>query len=235
MLARVIYVKGNKSSEKAKDILERSLIMYDWNYEIVEGCTRETLNENEFPYPDLEGGRLESFRLNNNPVEQRKYQTKKACLFNNLRFAQDVIDAGEPMIFLEHDVKVIDRMPKSDGITDFCFLNMDYAFRPPTALAKSPFKEWSERLSSKLGVQPFPNDYPLKSYKDSRYYGKSMTPGTSAYILTPTGAERLLNAVAEFGLEQSDFIINQGVLDMDYVHPSPVKFQKVNPNLSHSL
>lgn len=235
MLARVIYVKGNELSEKCKDHLVGSLKQHDWNYEVVEGITPDTLNENEFPYPDLEGGRLESFRLNKDPNERKKYLIKKSCLFNNLRFARDVLDAGEPMIFLEHDVKVNAPMPKSDGVHDFCFLNIESAFKPPSALDKTYLRKWFAEHPHKLGLQPFPSDYPLRYYKDARYYGKNMVPGTSGYILTTSGAERILGAASEFGLEQSDFIYNNMTVYMQYLYPSPMKFQNVNPNLSHKL
>jgi GR25 family glycosyltransferase involved in LPS biosynthesis len=77
--------------------------------------------------------------------------------------------------------------------------------------------------------------YDLGYHKESIYHGAMMTPGTSAYILTPRGAKKLLSAAEKHGLDQSDFIINNDVLNMEYIYPSPVKFQKVNPNLSHRL
>jgi len=235
MKARVVYVEGNLVSEECKHKVVETLEMYDWDYEVVAGVTPSTLVEEEFPYQDLEGGRLESFRLNSDPNEQRKYFTKKSCLFNHLRFAQDVIDADEPMIFLEHDVKVTAPPPSSKDVVDFCFLNMDSAFKPPSTLDKPNLFEWYANHPHELGLQPIPSNYPLQYYKQSRYYGRNMSPGTSGYILTPQGAERLFFAITEFGLEQSDFIYNNGVVYMQYLHPSPIRFQNINPNLSHIL
>lgn len=236
MKARVVYVKGHKLSEACMRKTVDSLVKYEWDYEVVEGVTPDTLDEDEFPWKDLPNGRLESFRLTPNPEEQRKYFTKKSCLFNHLRFARDVAESNQSMIFLEHDVVVTSSVPKDTGVNDFCFLNIDGAFKPPSVLSEHPrLVNWYKNHSHSLGVQPFPSSYELKYYKKSRYYGKNMVAGTSAYILTPSGAERLLGTAAEFGLEQSDFLYNDMTVDMQYIYPSPVKFQKVNPNLSHRL
>lgn len=230
----VIYVKGNQASEEAVAKTVESLEKHKWNYTLVEGVTAKTIDHDEFPFPLLKGGRLESFQLNVRASEQRKFLTKKACLFNNLRLARFVTETNKPAIFMEHDVVATTDQPTAHGIKDFCFLNMDGAFFDPSALNKSHLRAWYQQHSHGLGVQDFPYNYPLRYYKDSIYNGSAMTPGTSAYILTVSGAKKLL-ACAEKGLEQSDFIINSTVMDLQYLYPSPVKFQSVNPNLSHKL
>lgn len=234
MLTCVIYVKGNEASETAVAKTVASLECKKWDYALVEGVTAKTINHDEFPFPVLKGSRLESFQLNKSKEEQRKFLTKKACLFNNLRLARFVIEKNQPAIFMEHDIVVTTEQPNSLGVKDFCFLNMDGAFFPPSALNKPHLRAWYQQHPHKLGIQDFPYNYPLRYYKESIYYGSAITPGTSAYILTVSGAKKLLKS-AEIGLEQSDFIINSNVMELQYLYPSPVKFQKVNPNLSHIL
>lgn len=234
MLTCVIYVKGNEASETAVAKTVESLEHHKWDYSLVEGVTAKTIDHDEFPYPDLKGGRLESFRLNSKEVERNKYLTKKSVLFNNLRMARFVIEKNQPAIFMEHDVVVTTKQPNALGVIDHCFLNMDGAFFAPSALNKSDLTEWYRQHQHKLGVQDFPYDYPLRYYKESLYYGSLMTPGNSAYMLTVSGAKKLLKS-AEIGLEQSDFIINSHIMNLQYMYPSPVKFQPVNPNLSHTL
>lgn len=234
MLTCVIYVKGNEASETAVAKTVASLECKKWDYALVEGVTAKTIDHDEFPYPDLKGGRLESFRLDSKEVERNKYLTKKAVLFNNLRMARFVIEKNQPAIFMEHDVVVTTDQPTAHGVKDHCFLNMDGAFFEPSALNKSHLRAWYQQHQHKLGVQDFPYNYPLRYYKESIYYGSAMTPGNSAYMLTVSGAKKLLKS-AEIGLEQSDFIINSSVMELQYLYPSPVKFQKVNPNLSHIL
>ena len=236
MKARVIYVKGHDLSEECMRRTVDSLVKYEWDYEVVEGVTPDTLDEDEFPWKDLPNGRLASMKDHKNPEEKRKYRTKKSCLFNNLKFAQDVIERNESMIFLEHDVVVTSPPPKDDGVEYFCFLNIDGAFKKPNVLANYPhLVDWYRGHSHRLGVQDFPSNYPLRYNKENDWKGQSITPGLSGYILTVKGAKMLLDKVEKYGIEQGDFTFNNRVIPMQYIYPSPMKFQRVNPNLSHRL
>ena len=105
---------------------------------------------------------------------------------------------------------------------------MDYALNEDHALGKY---KW--RPPFEMGVTTFPRNYPLKYYRPTIYKGHNMTPGTAAYMLTPWGAEKILKAVEKNGLEQSDFIINERNLKLQYITPSIAKYQKRNLNLSH--
>lgn len=137
MKSFLIYVEGNDASEHCKEIAEKSLQKYGWDYEPIAGITPKTLDETEFPYSNIKGGRLESFAEN----EPRKYPIKKSCVFNNLRHATRVIDAGEPMIFLEHDIEVIDKC-EIPFFEDYLFLSFDYAFKKPSILADKSWAHW---------------------------------------------------------------------------------------------
>ena len=223
MKVRIVYVKDNEQSKAQAEQSLKSWLDYGWDAELWEGITPETLSRAVFPYLDMPGGRLSAFKEN----EPHKYPIKKACLYNNLQFAQDVIQYNQPMIFAEHDTLCLSEY-RGFWADEFCFLAMDYAFQPPTALAKY---KW--RPPFEMGVNPFPRNYPLQYYRDTVYKGHNMTPGTAAYMLTPTGARKILKAVEKHGLEQSDFIINARNLKLEYISPSIVKFNTRNLNLSH--
>ena len=62
-----------------------------------------------------------------------------------------------------------------------------------------------------------------------------MIPGTAAYAISPKGAKKLLRAAKDIGIDQSDFFINTHNIKIDYVNPSPVKFNSKNLNTSHRL
>tara|TARA_B100001094_G_scaffold216028_1_gene210157 strand:+ start:1052 stop:1756 length:705 start_codon:yes stop_codon:yes gene_type:complete len=223
MKVRIVYVKDNEQSKAQAEQSLKSWLDYGWDAELWEGITPETLSRAVFPYWDMPGGRLSAFKEN----EPHKYPIKKACLYNNLQFAQDVIQYNQPMIFAEHDTLCLSEY-RGFWADEFCFLAMDYAFQPPTALAKY---KW--RPPFEMGVNPFPRNYPLQYYRDTVYKGHNMTPGTAAYMLSPTGARKILKAVEKHGLEQSDFIINARNLKLEYISPSIVKFNTRNLNLSH--
>lgn len=227
MKVQITYINRPDSIKQAKQSLA-SFTKKGWDAELLEGVTPATLNENDFPYQDMENGRLASFKVN----EPKKYPVKKSCLFNNLKFCQKVIELDTPMVFAEHDALCISS-PEEWQFEEFLFLAFEYAFEPPTALAKPPFNRWTHL--SHYGVQEFPYNYPLTYYKDNIYKNHIMTPGTAAYALTPKGASKILRAAERWGLEQSDFIINDFNVKMQYVYPSPVRYNKVNLNLSHEV
>ena len=228
MISNIIYVKNHKLSEEQANLALNSFLRFDWKATLVEGVTQKTLNEEDFPYANLEGSRFVDFYNQN----RKKYLIKKSCLFNNLKFAQRVIEKDEPMIFLEHDSLAISECPDFD-FDEYCFLSYEYAFNPPSVLSNLAHIRKYE-LRGNQGVNEFPEDYPLKYYHDSIYKGAIQTPGTAAYALTPKGAKKLL-AAAKKGLEQSDYIINSHNLRLQYLWPSPIKYQPTNLNLSHSL
>jgi len=226
MKVQITYIPKEKSIEQANHSL-KSFLDHGYDAELNLGITPNTLDESEFPFHDIEKGRLQSFKIN----EPKKYPIKKSCLFNNLRFARRVLESNESMIFAEHDAVCIGAWSDWD-FEDFLFLSFDYAFKPPTALnIIIPCRNY--KLPTTKGVLDFPSNYPLKYYKDTIYKGSIMTPGTAAYALSPSGARKLLNAAETHGLEQSDMIINTYNMRLQYVHPSPCKYSTINLNTSH--
>jgi hypothetical protein len=45
----------------------------------------------------------------------------------------------------------------------------------------------------------------------------------------------MLMAIAKYGIDQSDFMINSFNLKMEYLIPSPVKFNKINLSTSYGI
>jgi GR25 family glycosyltransferase involved in LPS biosynthesis len=228
MKTYITYVSGHNGSESQANESLESFRCHNWNASKIQGVTPDTIDETEFTDKIIKNGRLVDFKREN----LRKYMVKKSCLFNNLKFCQRVIHEDEPMVFAEHDAICIKEYTHFE-FDEFCFLALEYAFRPPTTLAKPPLSTW--KMPSAIGVNDFANDYPLKYYKKNHCFGHSMTPGTAAYALSPAGAKKILHAVETHGLDQSDFIINSYNVRMQYLYPSPVKFNSQNLNLSHTL
>lgn len=227
MKVQIHYI-DTEASRKQAAVSLNSFKRYGWDAELYEGITPTTLVENDFPYKDLKNGRLEAIRFN----EPQKYLIKKSCLFNNLKFAERVVEANKPMIFAEHDSLCI-AGAEEWSFVDYLFMSFEYAFEPPTALAKEPYTSYKTPLQH--GISDFPHDYPLRYYRDTLYNNHIMSPGTACYALSPTGAKKILAAAERNGLEQSDFIYNTYNLSMQYLNPSPVRYQKVNLNTSHKI
>lgn len=227
MKVKIIYVAEHEGSIGQAQQSLNSWISHGWNAELQQGVTPMSLDYSMFPYPDLENGRLQSFKEN----EPRKYPIKVSCLFNNLLFAQKVLEENEPMVFAEHDSICIGKYDEDIIFEDFCYLAMEYAFKKPNVVHRLNYK----LDTTKRGVWDFPKNYPLKYYKKTKYKGHFMSPGTIAYMLSPSGAAKYLDAAKENGLEQSDLSYNNNVLRLQYIMPSIVKFNPKNLNLSHKL
>lgn len=126
-----------------------------------------------------------------------KRRTKVACVCNHLRFWFEVT---EPMAFVEHDAICIAPPP---------FVKADV-----THLAYDTAKHSHIADGRKVTQRYFVNNH---------WHGARLFPGTAAYVATPEGARKLLSVAFNYGLEQSDWIINSKVVEMEVARPSPVK------------
>lgn len=229
MKGQVTYVKGHAESEQQAEQAYKSLVKRGWDVAMVEGVTPETLDDKEMDVPLLPGGRLIGFNQN----EPRKYAIKKSCLTNHYRFYKKVIEADEPMAFFEHDAIACGR-PQDWDFQDLLVLNMEYAFLPPTVFGTmQKFGGYKAPLA--LSPKRLPSDYPLQYYKENAFKGYNCIPGTAAYAITPRGAKKMMESYTKYGLDQSDFQINDLTVTMEYILPSPIKFNTVNLNTSHNL
>ncbi len=223
------YIKDHAESTNQAKKAYNSFKHYKYDVELKPGITPATLN-NYDNYKVLENSRLESFLVNDN--NERKYKVKKSCVLNNIEFAKIVIEQDEPMMFIEHDALCINSIDRID-FDEVCFMAIETWNKPPSGLALSKFMNYN--IPYNIGVNDFPEDWPLKYTRDTKYREASLIPGTMCYGLTPKGAKKIIHEAETSGMEQSDFIINSSVVRLQYVYPSPVKHQKVNLNLSHRL
>ena len=227
MKGYIHYVKGHSQSEQQAAEALASFIKFGWDVSLRAGYTPETLPDSEYDYKCIEGGRLEGMLR-----EGRGGKIKKACISNQIRLWREVVETNEPMAFIEHDAICIG---KGDYIFDeiLCY-NIEYAFQPPSVLGTlANFRGYKAPLA--MSPRALPKDYPLKYYKNTVYKDYLMIPGTAAYAITPKGAKRLLRAAEHIGIDQSDFFINTYNVNIEYLSPSPTRFNSKNLNLSHKL
>jgi GR25 family glycosyltransferase involved in LPS biosynthesis len=227
MKGRIYYIKGHVESEKQSRESLESFLRFDWDVELTEGVTPETLDKNDFDVPLIQGGRLESFKKEG----KRTFEIKKSCFTNHLKLWKEVVDTNTPMAFIEQDSIACDSFELN--FKDVIVLNIDYAFSLPSVLGNHPHLA-GYRPPVTLTPLPLPQSYPLRYYKNNIYAGYNMMPGTAAYAITPKAASRLLTATYINGIDQSDFFINTRNVNIEYITPSPVKFNTVNLNTSHA-
>lgn len=219
---QIVYLPDNKESVGQANQALQSFQDKGWDVELVEGITPETLESRGRVTELLEGGRLTHF-------EDPRLTIKKSCVNNHILFWDKVVAHNETMAFIEHDSIAIDP-PQHWDFEDLLILNMEYVFNFGALRGKG----LNRKFNPEFGLNDVPEDYPLKcKVPNSPFKGSSMMPGTAAYAITPQGARKMLDVVYKKGIDQSDYIINSMNLKLQYVIPSPVKFNTRNLSTSN--
>lgn len=129
--------------------------------------------------------------------ESWRLSTKKACFANHLRFWEETVRSRKPAVFLEHDVVCVGPPPEVEGQ----FMHLSH--------------ETAKYHKNQYGL------HPGFKYQMSLFKGAQTIPGTSAYLVTPEGANRLLRAYERHGADQSDVFINSMTIDIHYPESCP--------------
>ena len=224
MKAQITYINNHTKSIIQAEESYRSFKTYGWDVELISGLTPKTLKTHP---PVIEGSRLLEFKKTN----ENRYLTKLSCAMNHIKFWNTVVEANETMAFIEHDAICLG-FPQEWEFEDYLILNAEYVFRPPNKLGVTAFRHFS--FPEKKGVNSLPEDYPLPYRHENKWKGKFMAPGTGAYAITPAGAKKMLEATKNV-IDQSDFMLNEYNLKIEYVYPSPVKFNTENLSTSYGV
>ena len=233
--SKIIYIPGHSGSVKQADDSEKSFSRFEgWDASLCAGITAETFREPP-RLKWIENGRMEGHasRIERFPEESERWKkmvlTKKSCATNHLRFWQEVVKRNKTMAFLEHDSICVGDWIDPE-FEDCLILNMQYALEEPTSLAK--FRRHTPKNKAP-GVHSLEPSYPVRYTYKNYYEGSNLIPGTAAYAMTPQGAQKMLDGVKKHGLDQSDYMINSKLVNLEYLFPSVVKFNDVNLKTSH--
>lgn len=223
MKAYVIYVKGYKDSERQAEKARASCYQTGFDAILLEGVTPSTLAD--YPdWPDTLNGRVTHFKQESMSV----YAHKKSCFANHYRIWSECVKINEPIAFLEHDVGNARKWLDGTKLDDVLILNAESAFKQPV------FNHVRNKPWLKFGTNTY-DDSPLRYRFNNQWHGALMIPGTGAYIVTPKGAAKLLEALEDYGWEQSDFFINTMNVNLDYIVPEYFTFKSSNLNSSYGF
>jgi len=228
MKSQIVYVKGHKDSEKQAEESLKSFKKYGWDTELQPGITKFNVKQTE----EYESNIIDESRLINFKAENyNKFLTKLSCAINHIQFWKKVVEKNEPMCFFEHDAICMQKEDDYD-FEDYLILNAEFVFRPPNKLGLNKFKHFTW---PGFGICDLPKNYPLPYHRNNIWKNSNMAPGTGAYAITPAGANKMLLAIEKYGLDQSDFMINSHNLRIQYINPSPVKFNTINLSTSYGI
>lgn len=229
MKCRLIYIPNHLGSLDQRDQALESFSQYSgWDVEKRQGVTPATVEKRfEYTWPIKKNSRLLNFREEN----ENRFLTKLSCVINHIKFWRYVVKHDEPMVFLEHDAICVGDWEGAE-FDEYLILNAEYVFRKPNKLGLQQFLDYT--FPGGPGVHSLPDDYRLQYYRRNDWKGSHMVPGTGAYAITPKGAKKML-AVAERGVDQSDFILNSHNINIEYLLPSPIKFNTKNLSTSYGI
>ena len=225
MKAFIIYTPHAKSIEYANVCLKSFQDYTGWEPELFEGVTTDTLSlyENKYKIKTKEKSRAVDFWKH----ERVKYYIKKSCSLNHYRLFRKCVKLNEPIAIIEHDSHCIASWDNY-VFNDVMVLNIISALKQDSLRPIAPFNSTLppngiNNLSIKnLFYRHDPN------LKDAR-----IMPGTGAYAITPSGAQKMIDVYENIGWEQSDHIINTGYIQIQTIVPELFTFKLPNLATSH--
>lgn len=144
------------------------------------------------------------------------HSNRVACLISHMRCWQKSIDLDETIVVLEHDALFTDSLLPEDLTSEWKggIIGLN---DPRGATRRSAL--FHEKVSSYVGVQPVPTvdvgDVPQG------------LAGNSAYMISPKGANKLLDKVREVGLWPNDALMNKQFFPwLEVVYPYYTTIQR---------
>jgi GR25 family glycosyltransferase involved in LPS biosynthesis len=145
-----------------------------------------------------------------------KQLTKLACFWNHVRFWQEVTDADQGAVFLEHDVMCV---------ADATGFHHDFEHLFHDSGKHHTYRNQGIKIS--------------EIYRGTNQYSGATTMagqgGTAAYYVSPAGAQQLLEAYYKWGAEQSDLFINSYNIDIHTHDPSLFELDLTSISTSHGI
>lgn len=209
MNAFVIYVKGNKISEKGADVCISSSkkVENDFEIQLYEGVTPQMAkpvmigNGLVWKYPwqgqetDLKTGLIKSAYATKNP------ENRIACFLSHWLLWKECIKLDKPILILEHDSTFIQKVNYE------AILKSNYdiiGINSPASATRRAHKFHDIVQSKPAWIQPVPDI--------DEFNVPQGLAGNSAYIIKPTGAKNLIDATKEHGMWPNDALMCKQII-----------------------
>lgn len=204
MKAYAIVIKGNEVSELGYQYLNQSSMDVSNDFEIErydavtpDQAIRKLIELNiKWNYPwdkperDIATGLLKS------PYPTKNYNARIACALSHYELWLKCYNQTDTFVIMEHDAIWKKKLP--------CWVTEDYKYdiigiNDPYGATRLS-KKFHEEIQRKEGLLQRPPEI------DVNYIPQGIA-GNSAYIMKPSGAKKMLDLVAEYGLWPNDAIM----------------------------
>ena len=132
---------------------------------------------------------------------------QQGCFLAHFQLWQKCVELNEPIVICEHDGEFLRPLP--EDILKKCI----------DILRLEPFSPWKDNYEEKIQKSL---DQPI-TYKRLKTYYKTYYAGHYGYIITPSGAQKLINYAQTHGVKSVDRFVDIRVVDIKSVTQSVVR------------
>lgn len=181
-----------------------------WEPELFDGCEPRTLGEWDAMY------RIDDRRAKTRPGDPR-HATKKSCFYSHFALWHGAVKAWQPIVVVEYDTECVGDWaidPPADGVVH---LSLQSFCRN----AKNRYStNWPDEPDLLAGQAPGLHDIA----GTHRGRAKRDMPGNTAYLVTPSAAQAMIDDCRRHGWQQNDNLMTRDKFPLRYAIPSPIAY-----------
>lgn len=232
MKSYCIVIKTNITSENAFNCLVNSSnrVKNTFTIERFDAITPDNLDKTMkdldivWNYPWGSSVYDEDTKMRKIPYSGREQKSRIACGVSHYLLWEKCAESTYPFLILEHDSEFIEQLPYQEIINEsgFEIIGLNHP--------KRATRNWD--IFNNM-VQSNPNKYQKAPQIDKTLELPQGLAGNSAYIITPSGAKKLVDLVKKYGLWPNDAIMCIQLLDtLGVTKTYYTKVQNINSTTS---
>ena len=176
-----------------------------WDVELFDGCNPNTIDQYNMMY-GLSDARASNPKL-----------SKKSCFYSHYHLWRYSADNGVPVAIVENDTECEGDCPEivEEGVFHLS-IETNITMKAHGRDCNKDFALISNKPDGIHSVEELS--------QTNLHTGKKCMPGSTAYIITPKAAKSLIRDCEKNGWYQNDSLITTGLVNLNYIKPSPVRY-----------
>ena len=211
------FIIYNSVYEKSKRIAKECLKSFEgfssWEPELHDGCTPSTLKEYDEKYNVTTGPRTKKYSTD------KLSMSKTCCFYSHYEVWLKCIDLDEPIAVVEHDTECIGEL----NIPDNFDMNRALGIQLTTDSMLSLLPHYRKnKMVNEINLTK--NGKGIHDVFYVHPHGKKYFAGGTGYVLTPEACKIIVDWCEKNGWTQNDLLFDDQLIDLQYVHPSPIEY-----------
>ena len=209
------FIIYNSVYGKSKKIAQECLKSFEgfssWEPELHDGCTPSTLEEYDIKYNIVNG------RITKGYSSEQLMLSKKSCFYSHYELWLRCIELDEPIVIVEHDTECVGELKIPDNFDMNRALGIQLTTDSMLSLSSHYRKYKGKSSKNGEGIHDIFYVHPK---------GKKYFAGATGYMLTPQACKVIVDYVSDNGWTQNDLLFDDQLIDLQYIHPSPIEYIK---------